>query len=126
MTVAAVCCCRKIKEGRSQDRNRPLTCVELVRRYSTRADLQERLAQAELRVRQRDAHEPDSHTNTLGGRVPGVWRVRDRLTDDDVLGLIAEFLAGTSKRVLADRYEISFSTVKRILRKHGARRANQG
>jgi hypothetical protein len=29
MTVAAVCCCRKIKKGRSQDRNRPLTCVEL-------------------------------------------------------------------------------------------------
>src|SRR6266566_9560024 len=29
MIVAAVCCCRKIKKGRSQDRNRPLTCVEL-------------------------------------------------------------------------------------------------
>src|SRR5947208_16167470 len=29
MTVAAVCCCHKIKKGRSQDRNRPLTCVEL-------------------------------------------------------------------------------------------------
>jgi hypothetical protein len=27
--VAAVCCCRKIKKGRSLDRNRPLTCVEL-------------------------------------------------------------------------------------------------
>src|SRR6266487_1520578 len=27
MIVAAVCCCRKIKKGRSQDRNRPLTCV---------------------------------------------------------------------------------------------------
>ena len=26
MTVAAVCCCRKIKNGRFQDRNRPLTC----------------------------------------------------------------------------------------------------
>src|SRR6266566_508953 len=29
MIVAAVCCCHKIKKGRSQDRNRPLTCVEL-------------------------------------------------------------------------------------------------
>ena len=29
MTVAAVYCCRKIKRGRFQDRNRPLTCVEL-------------------------------------------------------------------------------------------------
>ena len=100
--------------------------MELVRRYSNRADLQERLAQAQLRARERDGHQSDSHANTLGGRVPGVWRVRDRLTDDDVLGLIAEFLAGTSKRVFPDRYEISFSTVKRILRKHGVRRANQG
>src|ERR1700760_1709402 len=29
MIVAAVCCCRKVRKGRSQDRNRPLTCVEL-------------------------------------------------------------------------------------------------
>jgi hypothetical protein len=29
MTVAAVCCCRKIKKGRFQDHNRPLTWVEL-------------------------------------------------------------------------------------------------
>jgi transposase len=50
--------------------------------------------------------------------------VRDRLTDEDVQALIGEFLAGTSKRVLADRYAVSFSTVKNILRKHGVRRAN--
>ena len=53
-------------------------------------------------------------------------RLRDRLTDADIELLIADFLAGTSKRVLADRYEIGLSSVKRILRKHGARRANQG
>ena len=29
MTVAAVYCCQKIKRGRFQDRNRPLTWVEL-------------------------------------------------------------------------------------------------
>ena len=28
-TVAAVCCCRKIRNGRSRERNRPLTWVEL-------------------------------------------------------------------------------------------------
>jgi len=52
-------------------------------------------------------------------------RVGDRLTDADIELLIAEFLAGTSKRVLADRYEIGLSSVKNILRKHGARRANR-
>ena len=61
-----------------------------------------------------------------GGRTPGMrQRVRDRLTDADIELLIAEFLAGTSKRVLADRYEIGLSSVKNILRKHGARRANR-
>jgi hypothetical protein len=29
MSVAAVYCCRKIKNGRFQAENRPLTCVEL-------------------------------------------------------------------------------------------------
>lgn len=104
-----------------------LTCnfsVELVRRYSNRPDLQERLAEAKLRASARAGQEPDSHAVTVGGRAPGVWRVQDRLTDDDVQRLIHEFLAGTSKRVLAERYAVSFSTVKNILRKHGVRRPN--
>ena len=98
--------------------------VELVRRYSNRADLQQRLAEARSRASQRAGQEPESHASTVSGRVPGVWRVRDRLTDEDVQRLIGEFLAGTSKRVLAERYAIGFSTVKNILRKHGVRRAN--
>jgi DNA invertase Pin-like site-specific DNA recombinase len=96
--------------------------VELVRRYSNRADLLERLTAARSRVRMRGREDPDSHQITVSGRTSGVWRVRDRLTDDDVHVLIADFLAGTSKRELADRYKVSFSTVKNILRKHGVRR----
>jgi hypothetical protein len=48
--------------------------------------------------------------------------VCDRLTDGDIETLIADFLAGTFKRVLAERYRIGLSSVKRILRKHGVRR----
>lgn len=96
--------------------------VELVRRYSNRADLQERLAEARLKASQRDGQEADSQVVTVSGLTPGVRRVRDRLTDADVQALVGEFLAGTSKRVLADEYAVSFSTVKRIQRKHGVRR----
>jgi hypothetical protein len=110
----------------------PLQCgapavdlVELVRRYSNRADLLERLTETRSRARLQGGEDPGSHTTTVSGRVSGVWRVRDRLTDDDVLVLIADFLAGTSKRKLADRYDVSFSTVKNILRKHGVRRTNK-
>jgi DNA invertase Pin-like site-specific DNA recombinase len=96
--------------------------VELVRRYSNRADLLERLTEARSRARLRGEEDPDNHPITVSGRVSGVWRVRDRLTDDDVLALLADFLAGTPKRELAERYRVSFSTVKNILRKHGVRR----
>jgi hypothetical protein len=54
-------------------------------------------------------------------RVSRSWRVRDRLTDADIQQLVSEFLAGTPKRVLAERYVISVGTVKNILRKHGVR-----
>ncbi len=99
--------------------------MELVRRYSNRADLQERLAEARFRARQRGEQEPDNHVVTVSGRASSVWRVQDRLTDDDVQALIGEFLTGTSKRVLAERYAVSFSSVKNILRKHGVKRADQ-
>jgi hypothetical protein len=108
-------------------RKLPLTSsflVELVRRYSNRADLLERLMDTRSRTRQRGGEDPDSRLVTVSGRTSGVWRVRDRLTDADVHVLIADFLAGTSKGELADRYDVSFSTVKNILRKHGVRRTS--
>jgi hypothetical protein len=99
--------------------------VELVRRYSNRPDLQERLAEARSRATQQGGQESDSNVEVVGARVSRTWRVRDRLTDADLQALIGEFLAGTPKRVLAERYTISIGTVKNILRKHGGRRPNQ-
>jgi DNA invertase Pin-like site-specific DNA recombinase len=96
--------------------------VELVRRYSNRADLLERLTQARSRTRQRGGEEPNNHSMIVSGRASGVWRVRDRLTDDDVERLIAEYLAGSPKRELAARYELGLTSVKNLLRKHGVRR----
>lgn len=98
--------------------------MELVRRYSNRADLLERLTEARSRARQRGGEDPDSHPIAVSGRASGVWRVRDRLTEDDVQVLIADFLAGTSKRELAARYELGLTSVKNLLRKHGVRRTH--
>jgi transposase len=44
--------------------------------------------------------------------------VGDRLTEADERQLVAAFHAGTSKRKLAERYDISESSVKRLLRRH--------
>jgi len=86
--------------------------VELVRRYSNRADLREQLAQARSKVRQPREQEHES-SEAAWGRTPGMRR--NRLSDADIERLITEFLAGTPKRELADRYAVSLSTVKNTL-----------
>lgn len=95
--------------------------MDLLRRYSNRADLLERLAEARSRASQRDGCD-DEPVRVSWGRVPGT--PRGRLTDADVQCLIGEFRAGTPKWALAETYAISLSTVKNILRKHGVRRAD--
>jgi DNA-directed RNA polymerase specialized sigma24 family protein len=50
------------------------------------------------------------------------FRVTDRLTTEAEQTLVAGFMAGTSKRELAEQYGISESSVKRLLRRHGATR----
>lgn len=44
------------------------------------------------------------------------WKVRDRLSETDVSELIVSFHDGTPKRELAERYGISLSAVKNLLR----------
>jgi DNA-directed RNA polymerase specialized sigma24 family protein len=98
------------------------TWVDLLRRYSNRSDLQQRLAEALAEVRRHGGQEHESSAAGWG-RVSGQYR---RLTVDSELALAAEFLSGTSKRALAERYAVSLSTVKNILRRHGVRRPNPG
>jgi hypothetical protein len=57
---------------------------------------------------------------------PVQWRVGDRLSEVDVQRLIAAFAAGTSKWRLAERYCISESSVKRLIRQHGASKLSCG
>ena len=96
--------------------------MDLLRRYSNRTDLLARLQEVHGLIREQDFHEFQPASLTVPARPVRAWRVRDRLTSDDVQVLIADFLAGTSERELAERYAISFSTVKNILREHGVRR----
>jgi hypothetical protein len=53
------------------------------------------------------------------------WRVRDKLTDEDVQTLIRDFSAGIAKHLLAERYSISLGSVKRLLKQHGVRRRHR-
>jgi AraC-like DNA-binding protein len=49
-------------------------------------------------------------------------RVMDRLGEEELCRLASEFRAGVTVRELAERFGMSGSTVKRILRKQGVRR----
>jgi DNA-directed RNA polymerase specialized sigma24 family protein len=100
--------------------------VELVRRYSNHADLQERLSQAAHSVTQGGFQDQETSDETVSGQASRVRRVHDRLSADDIQQITQHFGAGTSKRVLADRFGISLSSVKLLLRQRGVKRNKRG
>lgn len=53
-------------------------------------------------------------------------RICDRLSEKDITELLAAFRVGVPKHVLAEEYGISLTSVKRVLRKHGARGQQHG
>jgi DNA-directed RNA polymerase specialized sigma24 family protein len=100
--------------------------VELVRRYSNHADLQERLSQAARKITpttDQDQEPPDD--TSVSGRDGRAWKVSDRLSDELVEAIIERFLAGEAKHALATRYGVSLSSIKRLLRQKGVRRNYQ-
>lgn len=50
------------------------------------------------------------------------WSLERRLSETAIQAIIAEFMAGTPKHVLAARYLISLSGLKSLLRRRGVRR----
>ncbi len=89
--------------------------MELLSRYSNRENLLKPLVSLLQRIEDGDqTTEPGVQS---AGPV-GPWRVSDRLTEAYVAQLVAEFKQGTARHALATRYDISLSSVKRILRKH--------
>ena len=50
------------------------------------------------------------------------WRIKDRLSPSDLDQLVGAFKEGTTVPELVDRYGISRTSVRIILRQHGARR----
>jgi DNA-directed RNA polymerase specialized sigma24 family protein len=94
--------------------------ADLVRAYSKRPDLCEELVRT---IRNLDRalsasalSGPASVCST--GRSARDWRVSDRVSDSEASMIVMAFSRGTSKRELAERYGISESSVKRLLRRH--------
>jgi len=49
-------------------------------------------------------------------RAPRRWRLVDRLGEHIILQLLQDRRGGLTKQALADRYDVSLSSIKRILR----------
>jgi hypothetical protein len=96
--------------------------VEL-RRYSNRDDLLKPLVSVLKRISEEPpVTEEEAQLVSADGPTPRAWHVRDRLTSADIKGLVTSYRAGDTIRVLAEQYSISTSSVKRLLREHGARK----
>ena len=94
--------------------------MEVLRRYSNLSGLSTSVQDVLRRIEENDqADEPGVCSTGRGG---GLVPVRERLSEANLDELATSFRDGTSKHELAARYGISLSSVKRVLRQHGASR----
>jgi DNA invertase Pin-like site-specific DNA recombinase len=100
--------------------------VDLISAYSKRRDLADALVSAATQLRQAQAAAGASAPSMRSAVSHRRWRVGDRLNQDDQKQLVATFAAGTPKWKLAERYGISESSVKRLIRREGASKSSSG
>ena len=106
-----------------------MTCyfrVDLIAAYSKRRDLADALVSSVQQLRQAEAQIGEPAFSVRSTQTFSRWRVNDRLSQADMERLVTAFTAGTSKRKLAERYGISESSVKRLIRRHGASKPSSG
>jgi DNA-directed RNA polymerase specialized sigma24 family protein len=91
--------------------------VEVLKAYSHTPDQLYDLRKAREVVRGDASNEPDDPQPPQ----PRPWSMADRLSPEDVQAMIEKYHAGTIAQDLAAQYGISVKSVRRLLRKHGAR-----
>jgi hypothetical protein len=96
--------------------------VDLLIAYSKHLDLVSELVNAVERLRASDPRELETVRSVRSEQTPRVWRVRDRLNEADMHNLVSGYRTGTTARELAEQFNISKSSIKRLLRERGIRR----
>lgn len=86
--------------------------MELCRRYSNRPNLLNPLFSALDKIK-KDTPGTEPDLVPVRGKEAGVWRITDRLSLSDVDTLIKSYRAGSTARLLAERYSVSTATAKR-------------
>ena len=91
--------------------------------YSKRSDLCDELGQV---VHALDSKHVEYGTtvsrSVANGHAPRVWRIADRLAQEDIERLVSRYKEGATGRELACEFSIGLSSTKMLLRVNGARR----
>jgi hypothetical protein len=95
--------------------------VGVIRRYSNRPDLLEQLRKVVSILS--DGSQGDS----VGAKVTTECmirsrRLRDRFSSNDLQVMIDLYRSGITARQVAEKFRVSLSSVKRVLRQHGVHR----
>jgi hypothetical protein len=94
--------------------------VDLLSLYSNRQAQIEGLEDVLARIAEHDQTDlPGIGTEAARTRW---WSLQDRLSAADIETLVERYRSGVKAAYLAREYNISLSSVKRLLRQHGARR----
>lgn len=106
--------------------DRGSTCtnaVGLIRDYSKRPDVGDDLKRARYRLGKAVAADTQSKRLSVAstGRKPRVWSMEERLSPETITAMIADYRAGSIGKEIAEKYGISLSSVRRLMRKHGGR-----
>ncbi|MEX5633851.1 hypothetical protein [Parafrankia sp. FMc2] len=101
--------------------------VHLLARYSNLPSLLTDLRTTCAVVTDKDDQEdePGLAGLTGSGQVPRRHAITDRLPASDIESLINSYLAGATARSLAEKFSISVTAVKVLLRARGVRRNSQ-
>jgi transcriptional regulator of aromatic amino acid metabolism len=74
----------------------------------------------------KEIDDPTSYCNktvtTINGKTASPGYVRHRLSETDTAELIDAYRSGITAKVLAERYNVHYTTIKKKLRKYGVRR----
>jgi len=95
--------------------------VEVLRRYSNRPDLLGPLLEVLRRIEDGDK---EDEPGGVESREPCSVRPSDRLSEANMREIVYRFRAGAPKHKLAAEYDMSLSTMKRLLRSHRSSRGS--
>jgi hypothetical protein len=101
--------------------------VELLRRYANRGDLLDDLSRTTARLQgvQPVPVEEQPEELTSACRHARQDLVSLRFTPEDIARMIEQYRAGATIREVADEFKIGATTLKRLIRRHGARRKDR-